>query len=524
MEKYSREFVVVDDSVVANVLSALRGELGAVEEKPEHRPRRVYYDTFDWRLHRAGYSLAVEPKPAPGQSELRKLVNRRLVLRTPWAVSGFAWENSPGPLRDFLNDNIGIRALLPLIEVHGRVRSYSIRDKRGKVLLEVIRELTTAVPLDNDSVFEMKPRLRLEGIRGYDNALQRALQVVERGGLPEADGDVLDEALSAVGLTVEKYQPKPTLLLNHDMPTIQALSTILLHLRYVLEQNLHGTVEDLDSEFLHDFRVAVRRTRSALALIKGVFPKATIRTFRDEFKWLGGISGPTRDLDVYLLKFPEYCRRLPETIRPDLEPFRDFVERHQAREQKTLARHLQSPRLGKLLVAWQEFLESSPEHEHLPPSAAMPIGDLARGKIWKTYRKFIREGEVIGADSPDEAIHRLRITGKKLRYLLEFFQTLFPRKPMLQLVKAMKMMQDFLGDFQDLTVQQQQLHDFSEQMKQEKDVPAPSLLAMGRLVEDMARRQQVMRLEFRDHFEAFNRGEHSRLFERLFAPARGDES
>ena len=41
-----------------------------------------------------------------------------------------------------------------------------------------------------------------------------------------------------------------------------------------LRINEDGVRKDLDSEFLHDFRVAVRRTRSALSQIKGVFPAA----------------------------------------------------------------------------------------------------------------------------------------------------------------------------------------------------------------------------------------------------------
>jgi CHAD domain-containing protein len=524
METAPLEFFIADDAEAAKIISSLKCELGHVESQPERKVRRVYYDTFDWRLHQAGYTLACESAPGSGRSEVRKLGSGRLVLRAPESAARFAWENPVGPLREFLNKTIEIRALLPIVEMYSSLKTHSIRDKRGKAVLNIVQEIGTAALPDGNRDVEMKPRLRLEPVRGYSDTLRRAIAVLRKSKISEADRDILDEALSVVGRTIEKYQPKPTLPLSHDMPTIRAMSKILLHLRYVMEQNLHGTVEDLDSEFLHDFRVSVRRTRSALALIKGVFPGDLIRPFRDEFKWLGDITGPTRDLDVYLLKFPEYCRRLPETTRPDLEPFRDFVQCHQAREQKTLARHLQSPRLGKLLADWQEFLESSPEPEQLPPTAAMPIGDLARAKIWKTCRKFVREGEVIGADSPDQAIHELRITGKKLRYLLEFFQNLFPQKPMLQLVKAMKMMQDFLGDFQDLTVQQQQLHEFSEQMKQEKDVPAASLLAMGRLVEDMARQQQVMRLEFHDHFLAFNRGEHSRYFEKLFAPTKGDTS
>ena len=76
---------------------------------------------------------------------------------------------------------------------------------------------------------------------------------------------------------------------------------IVLHrLLDTMLANETGTREDIDSEFLHDFRVSVRRTRSAISQIKGVIPQKILDRFRPEFTWLGQITGPTRDMDVYL--------------------------------------------------------------------------------------------------------------------------------------------------------------------------------------------------------------------------------
>jgi len=522
MEKKSRELSASDDSTFSNLLSRLSKELGIVEDGSERAVRRVYYDTFDWRLYLAGYALAVESEPAPGKSLLLKLGSGRSVFQVPQTVARFAWDNPPGPLRDFLAEHIGIRGLLPRVDLGIRVQSRSILDKRGRVVLKVDNESATAFSLQTGAKFPMKPRLRIEGVRGRVNAFKQALAVVEKTGIKEAESNVLAEALAAVGLTVEEYRPKPTLPLDPQMPANTAMSAILLHLLRIMELNLSGAAHNLDSEFLHDFRVAVRRTRSALGQIKEVFPKSSPGFFRDEFKWVGRITGPVRDLDVYLLKFPGYCRILPEAVRSDLEPLRDFLQRQQSKEQKKLAGHLHSSRLQKLLKAWREYLETCPDSAGLPSAAAIPICELAHDKIRKSYRKFLREGGEIGRDSPRQVLHRLRITGKKLRYLLEFFQTLYPTKPISRLVKEMKMMQDFLGEFQDLTVQQRQLREFGEAMKREKDIPGATLLAMGRLMEDMERRQRAMRLEFPGRFKAFASGDAGRLFKGIFSAAKTD--
>ena len=40
-----------------------------------------------------------------------------------------------------------------------------------------------------------------------------------------------------------------------------------------MRDNLPGLLDDVDTEFLHDFRVAVRRTRSTLKLGRPVLPR-----------------------------------------------------------------------------------------------------------------------------------------------------------------------------------------------------------------------------------------------------------
>ena len=80
-----------------------------------------------------------------------------------------------------------------------------------------------------------------------------------------------------------------------------AVSVVLLDLLDTLEANVDGVLRDIDTEFLHDLRVSVRRTRSALKLLGSVTPDATGH-FRDEFKWLGDVTTPVRDLDVHLLE------------------------------------------------------------------------------------------------------------------------------------------------------------------------------------------------------------------------------
>jgi CHAD domain-containing protein len=65
-----------------------------------------------------------------------------------------------------------------------------------------------------------------------------------------------------------------------------------------VRDNLPGTIADVDTEFLHDVRVAVRRTRSVLKLGRSAFPAHVREVWEPQFKWLGELSTPVRDLDV----------------------------------------------------------------------------------------------------------------------------------------------------------------------------------------------------------------------------------
>lgn len=84
------------------------------------------------------------------------------------------------------------------------------------------------------------------------------------------------------------------------------------------------------------------------------------------------------------------------------------------------------------------------------------------------------------------------------------------------LVKALKVLLDNLGEFQDYEVQALKLRELAHQMVAEGSVPADTLLAMGMLVDGLLRRQQQAREQFTECFAVFSGREVSDLFETLF--------
>ena len=77
-----------------------------------------------------------------------------------------------------------------------------------------------------------------------------------------------------------------------------------------MKRNEPGTRIGEDPEFLHDMRVSTRRLRAAFRTFRPAFKKERMAGFNRDLKWIAAVLGVVRDLDVYLLNFPEYTADL----------------------------------------------------------------------------------------------------------------------------------------------------------------------------------------------------------------------
>lgn len=488
--------------------------------RSENQPlRRVcYFDTFDWRLHRAGGCLRLAPERGgrkltwlSGNGEPR----HRLAAD---AAPPFAWDFPPGPFRQALEPVIAMRRLLPVVELRLGGRALRVLDGREKTVVRVrVEQGTARTPGEPGDPVPLPAVLRVLPVRGYDEAWSRVIEVLETElGLEKAAASELGRALGAVGRQAGDYVSKVRVELDAAMPAAEAAKAIHGSLLATIRRNEHGTRRDLDSEFLHDYRVAVRRTRSALSQVKGVYPAGELARFKVELKWLGGLTGHLRDLDVYLLKMDDYKADLPPAVRDDLAPLGDYLRDRQRREQRRVARQLGSARYRALLEDWGRFLDQPADLE-AAANAGRPIGEVASERIWKVYRRVIKKGLAIDDDTPAAAVHELRIECKKLRYLLEFFRGLYHPGRIGRLIKALKQLQDNLGDFNDFEVQQGSLRDFADDMVSRQAAPAATLMAMGRLVEHLEKGQARERRLFSQRFAAFAHDDNQGLARDLFA-------
>ena len=483
----------------------------AVEEPAVQR--RAIYDTFDWRLYRRSLTLFY----AGHELALRRLSDgermHSLVTACPPA---FVWDLAEGPVQEQLEPVVEMRALLMLAEIRTHSRTYRILNADQKTVARLV--YTQARFGADNSVSATGAYLTLLPVRGYPKHARRLAEQLEEAGLTPRDWkDLYFTALEAAGKRPGSYTSKPDFQLEPGERSDLATKMILRQLLDVMRANQAGIRADIDTEFLHDFRVAIRRTRSVLGQIRNVFPPETTKRFREEFRYLGSLTNQLRDLDVYLLAESAYRAELPPTMRDDIAPLFDYLRAQREQALQDVVTGLDSAECARILRDWEVFLNQPVPETPEATNAARPIIDLARQRIYRRYRRVVKDGNYVLEHTQDELLHALRIECKKLRYLLEFFASLFPPKKVAQLINQLKRLQDNLGEFNDLSVQQAYLLGIAEELPVSDAQTRRALVATGFLVESLARRQQVVKAGFAKTFTDFAAPANQKLYRELFA-------
>lgn len=369
----------------------------------------------------------------------------------PGAVR-FAADLGDGPVRQALAGLPPLRSLQvvfagPLID-----QAFALVDDEGKTHCRI--QLQKVLGDDGTAIATLAT---VRGLRGYDKAFNAVV-----AGLTSSDGRT-DEPLGALYSRLvpdrQSYNPKPEIDVSKNEPAFETANEIIATYINTARQNEQGVVEDRDTEYLHDYRVCLRKVRSVVSLFKGVYAEEQTAELKQVFSELMNPTGRLRDLDVYLLERQHYYDLLPETLHPGLTAmFRSF-ERERARQLKKLSAHLTGTSY-QTEIGYLQRLFAGSDGLRKGTSADRSAYDYACELIWKRYRKVCKIAREIGAHTDDEEVHELRIHCKKLRYLMEFFAPVFHKADFKFLIKPLKELQDNLGLFNDYSVQQVSLQDF----------------------------------------------------------------
>ena len=230
---------VIDRATARTCSDALTASLSAREERGHHE-RRVWLDTHDWRLFRAGLLLEHHVLSRRAWLVLSDLEEHR-ISRLPAGRAAISADSIPeGALRDRVLPLIGIRALLPRATASGPVKVLAVKDDEEKTVARVSLEGPTTLT-DGD---ELGMRARVEPLRGYDkDAVRVARRLDKLTGFEPADRPLFESVFPTRGLDPRGFRVKPRLDFDPMMPVGEAFGDTLGQLLEIVRDNVDGTLK-----------------------------------------------------------------------------------------------------------------------------------------------------------------------------------------------------------------------------------------------------------------------------------------
>ena len=353
----------------------------------------------------------------------------------------------------------------------------------------------------------------LQAIRGYDASLQALRErLIELGGMAANGANLYDPLFSLPSL----YNAKPDVAITSDTSAFDAANSIIATHIPIARANEPGIIADIDTEFLHDYRILLRKVRSVVSLFQGVYTETQTQDLKNRFSAIMAPTGPLRDLDVYLLDKQAYYKLLPKHLHAGLDRLFGMLSGHRQAEQLKLSQYLSSKAYKQEITALSALF-ARPGALAQGPDAQLPAHDYACKLIWRRYRKVCKTAASIDAQTPDEQVHDLRIQCKKLRYLMEFFGAIFPATAFKTLLKSLKGLQDNLGRFNDYSVQQTNLQTMLQTLPEgQTESYLEVAQSIGALLAMLHGRQLKERAKIMNSFARFNSPETQQLFRELF--------
>ncbi len=471
-------------------------------------------ESFDWGLYKKNLLAVRYENQSISLWDADNLFDTELAQKIDGidASSRFWWDFPDCEAKETLTPILNLRSLSNIFKGILKTEQLNLQGDDGKIL--VFCQLISIYKPEQPRTPLIR-QIKITPVTGYTKENDQVIALLKELGAFEASLPPLDSLLGAIGIAAQPYTVKPEIDIPAQMPARSAVSSIITVMIKKQRLTEDGVIKDIDTEFLHHYRVAIRMVRAAIAQLKVVFPEQDVPILKQRFGDLARKTNKLRDLDVFILDKERYMNLLPQSMRNDLRPmFDDFQNSRQA-EAKRISRWIASKtyhnEMGELQALFNNGYSAMETLWSEKPSI-----DLAINKIQKTYKKIYKAATEISHTTPDEAIHKIRIDCKKLRYLLYFFASQFDKKKIKVVAKHLKKLQDKLGIFNDLTVQGDFLKNYLYQLEHKPKKDIMLIASVGGLISNLYTMQIQERDKCINELAVFSNNENRQLFKETF--------
>ncbi|MFO8152842.1 CHAD domain-containing protein [Thioalkalivibrio sp.] len=239
---------------------------------------------------------------------------------------------------------------------------------------------------------------------------------------------------------------------SHMQRPVGQVARLLMRKRLAVADALAGELDDPDA--VHQFRVAIRRARSIEKAYRPYLTDVVTRKLRRRLKAVVDATGAARDTEVQLARLAQRRSDPKPHQRPGFDwlqqRLEERLEAEYAELRATLAERFRL--VHKPLRARLKAKRDDPRHS---------FAEVTAGLLLEASGDFATQCANILADTAEEPLHIARISGKRLRYLLEPLVVVLPDAA--EQARQLKVLQDLLGEIHDLQVFGQELAVASEE-------------------------------------------------------------
>ena len=441
--------------------------------------RDTYLDTPDRQLLRSGYACRQREQDGCAVISLKSLhgvegaIHRREEIEAPLArieIPPEQWPDSVARQRALASIDPHMQ-LQPLVHLE---QHRLVRDVRHtqRIVAELSLDTVKLARTGDQHVYhgleielkgagtEYDLALLLDSLARMPGLTPEPLSKFERA-LAALDRQDRDRQVTSYPTEDAPSESEPLSMLDTpglcagDSMAEAARKTLRFHMLRMVA-NEAGTRAGIDSEALHDMRVATRRMRTAFYVFADAIDANATASYLKELKRAGRVLGRVRDLDVFREKTEAYLGAFTKSTPPDLTVLMRAWDAEYARARAKLLTYLDHGRYARFKDAFMHYLGipwPSLPTRNARQSVAAVVPDLIAARLAEFYAARTRLDQ---ANATLDDYHQTRIIAKYLRYTLEYFREVLGKDGE-KAIAEVKALQNHLGALQDAVVASENL-------------------------------------------------------------------